>query len=114
MTSPLTTHVLNTATGRPAVGLRITLEVQDGALGWQPVSEGLTNADGRLRDLLPPGGLERRVYRLTFDTGSYFAQAGEQTFYPSVPVIFEVTALTEHHHVPLLISPFGYSTYRGS
>jgi 5-hydroxyisourate hydrolase len=114
MTSPLTTHVLDTALGRPAAGLRITLERLDDTGAWQPVSEGLTNDDGRLRDLLPPNGLEARTYRLTFHTAPYFARLQQPSFYPSVPVVFAVSAPTEHHHVPLLISPFGYSTYRGS
>ncbi|TGN64427.1 hydroxyisourate hydrolase [Nocardioides eburneiflavus] len=103
----LSTHVLDTAAGRPAVGLRVTLETVDGTL----VKEGVTDADGRIGDLahdLPAGDL-----RLRFDTGGWYSARGETTFYPEVVVAFTV-ADGEHHHVPLLLSPFGYSTYRGS
>ena len=109
----ITTHVLDTARGRPAQGVPIVLErsAQD---GWHELGRGATDADGRLRDLLPDG---TRVadgrYRLTFDTGAYFRVRGEAAFYPEVAVVFTVAG-DEHHHVPLLLSPFGYSTYRGS
>ena len=109
----MTTHVLDTAHGRPAAGMRVTLEAQDGD-GWTVVGGGVTDADGRLRDLVADGawpGAGR--YRLTFDTGAYFRDRGEAAFYPEVAVVFTVAA-DEHHHVPLLLSPFGYSTYRGS
>jgi 5-hydroxyisourate hydrolase len=81
--------------------------------GWQPVGRGTTDADGRVRDLLrsPP---EVGRYRLTFDTDSYFRAVGEAGFYPEVSVTFVVGHGEEHYHVPLLLSPFGYSTYRGS
>lgn len=113
MGSPLTTHVLDTATGRPAAGLAITLEraVSD---GFDLVARGVTNDDGRVADLLEPGALETGIWRMSFDTGAYFAAAGKPGFYPVVRIVFEVTAPAEHHHVPLLLSPFGYSTYRGS
>jgi 5-hydroxyisourate hydrolase len=114
MSSPLTTHVLDTALGRPATGLLITLERLESNGAWSEISQGRTNEDGRLRDLLPTGGLEAKTYRLTFHCGEYFGRLGHKTFYPFVPVVFEISAVTEHHHVPLLISPFGYSTYRGS
>jgi 5-hydroxyisourate hydrolase len=114
--SPLTSHVLDTATGRPARGLAVRLEVfatfEPG--GWRTLAERVTNDDGRVPDLLPPGGLEPRTYRLTFDTGAYMQATGRPVFYPRVEVVFTVTAPAEHHHIPLLLSPFGYSTYRGS
>ena len=114
--SPITTHVLDTAEGRPARGVAVRLELQDrGGDAWTEIAAGHTDGDGRLSDLLPVGGrLEARTYRLTFDTGAYFRAAGRPVFYPRVEVTFQVSAPDEHHHVPLLLSPFGYSTYRGS
>lgn len=110
----ITTHVLDTARGLPAEGVAVALErVGDG--GAPPLARGRTDADGRLRTLLPDGAaLEAGVYRLVFDTGRYFAGQGVQAFYPEVPVVFQVRGAGEHHHVPLLLSPYGYSTYRGS
>ena len=109
----ITTHVLDTARGRPAVGVPIVLERATGD-GWEHVGRGATDADGRLRDLIADGApVADGRYRLTFDTGAYFRDRGEAAFYPEVVVVFTVVA-DEHHHVPLLLSPFGYSTYRGS
>ncbi|NOK38503.1 hydroxyisourate hydrolase [Corallococcus exercitus] len=112
--STLSTHVLDTSTGRPAEGLSLTLEARSGET-FRELARGVTNADGRVKDLsgantkLVPG-----VYRLTFDTGAWFQARGQRGFYPSVQVLFEITATDEHYHVPLLLSPFGFSTYRGS
>jgi 5-hydroxyisourate hydrolase len=112
--STLSTHVLDTQSGRPAAGVPITLEFQS-AEGWRELTRGTTNADGRVRDFLPTGTrLEPGVYRMTFHTGEYFRAHGLRGFYPYVSVVFELTAPEEHYHVPLLLSPFGYSTYRGS
>lgn len=112
-TSPITTHVLDTALGRPAAGVPITLEIfRDDA--WHPCGVGVTDGDGRLRTLLAPGGLERATYRITFDTATYFAAAGQVGFYPTVQVVFAIAEPAQYYHVPLLISPYGYSTYRGS
>jgi 5-hydroxyisourate hydrolase len=104
----LSTHVLDATTGRPAAGLLVRLEraEQD---GWTPAGEGTTGPDGRLR-LSGDSG----VYRLTFDSGGYFTSRGSATFYPEVSVTFEMTERDGHYHVPLLLSPFAYSTYRGS
>ncbi|MEA2255660.1 MAG: 5-hydroxyisourate hydrolase [Solirubrobacteraceae bacterium] len=110
--SAITTHVLDTARGRPAAGIDVVLERAGGA-GWEPVGHGTTDGDGRVRDLLGEGPVAAGRYRLTFGTGAYFAAAGERAFYPEVTVVFAVDG-GEHHHVPLLLSPFGYSTYRGS
>jgi 5-hydroxyisourate hydrolase len=110
--SAITTHVLDTARGRPAAGIDVVLE-RAGDSGWEVVGRGTTDGDGRLRDLLGDGAPTAGRYRLTFDTGAYFAAAGERAFYPEVIVVFAVDG-AEHHHVPLLLSPFGYSTYRGS
>jgi 5-hydroxyisourate hydrolase len=112
--SAITTHVLDTSRGRPAAGVPITLEVK-GTTGWHRLGQGLTDPDGRLRELLPAGHrLAVGVYRLTFDTETYFATSGVSGFYPMVQVVFALSRPDEHHHVPLLLSPFGYSTYRGS
>jgi 5-hydroxyisourate hydrolase len=110
--SPITTHVLDTSRGRPASGVPVVLELADDP-GWRAVGRDTTDADGRANRLLsspPPDGR----YRLTFDTGAYFSALGQPGFYPEVSVTFIVEAGEEHYHVPLLLSPFGYSTYRGS
>ncbi len=109
--SPITTHVLDTASGRPARGVPVTLERKDGG-AFREVGSGETDDDGRISDLMEPGTLEAGVFRVSFDTGAYYA--GEPTFYPSVQIEFRVKSTDEHYHVPLLLSPFGYSTYRGS
>lgn len=112
--SAITTHVLDTATGRPARGVPVTLALREGE-GWKEVGRGLTDEDGRLRTLLPERApLASGTYRLRFDTGTYFARSGAEGFFPEVSVVFEVTDADRHHHVPLLLSPYGYSTYRGS
>ena len=111
----ITTHVLDTARGRPARGVPVTLEVQDTQGGWQRLGQGRTDEDGRLRTLLSHDDkLGTGVYRLTFETGEYFAAHHTEGFYPQVSVVFEVREATQHYHVPLLLSPYGYSTYRGS
>ena len=109
----ITTHVLDTARGRPAAGVPVALERATDD-GWELVGSGATYGDGRLRDLVADGAsVADGRYRLTFDTGAYFRDRGEAAFYPEVAVVFTVAG-DEHHHVPLLLSPFGYSTYRGS
>ena len=111
----LSTHVLDATSGRPAAGVQIRLERRDGG-GWAPASQGETDADGRLR-LAGHGGsteFEPGVYRITFATGAYFAARRAASFYPEVTITFEITGRDEHYHVPLLLSPYAYSTYRGS
>jgi 5-hydroxyisourate hydrolase len=112
--SPITSHVLDTALGRPAVGLRVRLDAFDVDGHARPLAERVTDAQGRITDFVPPGDFGARSYRLTFDTGSYFAASGRPQFYPRVEVVFTVVDTAEHHHIPLLLSPFGYSTYRGT
>jgi 5-hydroxyisourate hydrolase len=113
--STISTHVLDTTLGRPAVGVRIILEQVDDAGIVVSLGVGETDADGRLRDLLPAGHrLEPGDYRLRFDVGHYFAAARRESFYPSVVVEFTVIGPAAHYHVPLLLSPYGYSTYRGT
>jgi 5-hydroxyisourate hydrolase len=114
MSSKITTHVLDTSRGRPAAGIAVTLEAHDPKAGWAVVGRGTTDGDGRLKTLLPDGqALTPGFYRLTFAVGAYFRIDGAPHFYPEIPIVFEVKA-DEHHHVPLLLSPYGYSTYRGS
>jgi 5-hydroxyisourate hydrolase len=113
--SAITTHVLDTGKGRPAGGVHVLLELRNDAGEWQSISRGLTDADGRLRTLLPDGQpLTAGVYRLTFDTERYFESQGATSFYPEVAVTFETAPGEKHYHVPLLVSPFGYTTYRGT
>ena len=114
--SRITTHVLDTAIGRPAEGVPVVLERADpSGAGWQVVGRGVTDADGREGTLVPDG---RRLaggrYRLTFDTGAYFTRTGRTAFFPEVAVVFAIDDGDERQHVPLLLSPYGYSTYRGS
>ena len=113
--SAITTHVLNTASGRPASGMPVVLERRCPDGRWDTLGAGDTDSDGRLRTLLKSGApLDAGVYRLVFDTAHYFRAIGIPAFYPTVIVTFETTSGEQHYHVPLLISPFGYSTYRGS
>ncbi len=115
MTASITTHILDTSRGRPAAGVAVTLDRRDAAGQWARVGAGVTDADGRQRALVPAGAvLEAGVYRIGFDTGGYFAALGVEGFYPEASVVFTVRDPAEHHHVPLLLNPFGYSTYRGS
>jgi 5-hydroxyisourate hydrolase len=112
--SAITTHVLDTARGRPAAGLDVVLEKQE-AGSWHEIGRGVTDAEGRVKTLLATGAsLSAGVHRLTFATGAYFADQRVAGFYPEVSVVFAVADPAQHHHVPLLLSPFGYSTYRGS
>jgi 5-hydroxyisourate hydrolase len=112
--SAITTHVLDTSIGKPAANVRIKLERKEGN-AFIDIGGGATDADGRLRTLIPDGvRAQATTHRLTFATGDYFAARGATTFFPTVEITFEITAPAEHHHVPLLVSPFGYSTYRGS
>ena len=113
--SRITTHVLDTARGLPGAGMRIALERATDAGDWQAVSRGETDADGRLRTLVPESApAAPGVYRLVFSTRAYFDAQGVRSFFPHVIVTFEVSDADAHYHVPLLVSPFGYSTYRGS
>ena len=113
--SGITTHVLDVALGRPARGIPVRLEFQARDRGLVELASCVTDADGRVRDLTPAGkALEAGQYRLVFGTGEYFRGRGVSGFYPEVPIVFEIREPAEHYHVPLLLSPFGYSTYRGS
>ncbi|MGW9632263.1 hydroxyisourate hydrolase [Agromyces sp. NPDC055520] len=111
-TSQITTHVLDATVGRPAAGVPVELSVHETS-GWIIVGAGVTDADGRAT-ALGPESVPTGQYRLRFDTGAYFAARGTDTFYPEVVLHFEVAEAGRHYHVPLLLSPFAYSTYRGS
>ena len=110
--SRVTTHVLDATSGRPAADVEVTLERQTGS-GWQPVATGRTDSDGRIA-AFGPADLERGVYRVRFAVGTYFAAQHQQTFYPEVLIMFTLDHEDAHYHVPLLLSPYAYSTYRGS
>jgi 5-hydroxyisourate hydrolase len=107
----ISTHVLDTARGEPARGVRVLLERAGADGAWSPAGEGVTDANGRIAQLLT-APLEAGAYRLTFFTGEYFE--GQQHFHPEVAVHFLVNDTSAHYHVPLLLSPYGYTTYRGS
>ena len=112
--SAITTHVLDTSTGRPVADLDVLLEFAT-ADSWSVLARGTTDRDGRLRTLLPADvPIAPGMYRLVFQTRPYFDRLGVRSFHPNVIVSFEAVSGEPHYHVPLLLSPFGYSTYRGS
>lgn len=110
--SQITTHILDTSRGKPAAGVKVWLRQLDGET-WREIASGVTNADGRVADLL---GAEVTLrggdYQMVFDSGGYFGDA--PCFYPRVEIMFRIGGDGQHYHVPLLLNPFGYSTYRGS
>lgn len=107
--STLSTHVLDTALGRPAQGIRVTL-----SRGGKEIASAVTDADGRAKDLQGQAALGEGAYDITFQVGAYFAAAKRETFYDRIVIEFKIGSAAQHYHVPLLLSPFGYSTYRGS
>ena len=109
----ITTHVLDTAVGRPGKSIAIELERADHGT-WHLIGGGVTDDDGRLRTRTPPGPVQAGTYRIRFQTGAYFAAQGVQGFFPLVEIQFVVADGTQHYHVPLLLSPYSFSTYRGS
>ncbi len=111
--SGITTHVLETSRGRPAGAVRVELHRKTGE-SWKTLGSGLTDANGRCAELLRDVQLEAGTYRLNFNVGAYYQSLNIETFYSVISVVFEVSHPETHYHVPLLISPFGYSTYRGS
>ena len=115
MASPLTTHVLDTSSGRPAAGIEVQLDTLDASGQWQALGAGTTDDDGRIGDL-PAGAspLAPGTYRLTFHVEAYFSGRGTDSFLTAIPVVFRTKAPEDHIHVPLLLSPFGYATYKGS
>ncbi len=109
--SRVTTHVLDAVSGRPAVGVSVVLERREDA--WRPVAEAVTDDDGRIAHL-GPVDLAPGTYRITFDTAGYFASTAQTAFYPEVVIAFTLADAEAHYHVPLLLSPYAFSTYRGS
>jgi 5-hydroxyisourate hydrolase len=111
----ITTHVLDTARGQPAGGVPVLLEVHSTTQGWKVLARGHTDSDGRAKNLLPSGArIEPGTYRLTFDAAAYFRAQNIESFFPEVSLVFAVRDAAQHYHVPLLLSPYGYTTYRGS
>ncbi|HVJ92080.1 MAG TPA: hydroxyisourate hydrolase [Labilithrix sp.] len=107
------THVLDIHRGRPAQGVAVTLERKEES-GYTRIRDAVTDADGRVKELVPEGQLTSGTYRITFDTGAYFARENVEGFYPEASIVFVVRDAAAHYHVPLLLSAHGYSTYRGS
>lgn len=112
--SKITTHILDTSRGRPAASVEVVLERLGDGGAWARVGEATTDANGRISEFPGAGPLLPGMHRLRFGVGSYFSAQGVTAFFPMVEIVFVVKNATEHHHVPLLLSPFGYTTYRGS
>lgn len=109
----VSTHVLDIHRGRPAEGVPVTLDRKDGD-SFTRVKQASTDADGRVKELVPEGQLTAGTYRITFDTATYFKAQGIEGFYPEASIAFIIRDANAHYHVPLLLSAHGYSTYRGS
>jgi len=112
--NPLSVHVLDLQSGQPSPGVTVDLERQSAA-GWEKLGSAITDGQGRVREFFPASARwERGDYRVVFRTGMFYAQQKQTTFFPEIPVIFRVEDTQQHYHIPLLLSPFGYSTYRGN
>lgn len=112
--NPLSVHVLDLQNGTPTAGIRVLLEQRHGEQ-WQALASGVTDAQGRVAALYPAGQtMPAGAYRIVFETGEHYARLGKPSFFPRIPVEFQVEAGVQHTHIPLLLSPFGYSTYRGN
>lgn len=112
--SQITTHILDTTLGKPAAGVPVRLEKPVSGYQWDIIASGITDHDGRLLDLLPNAHpLEIGTYRLVFEIEDYFVDSGRRCFYPFIPIVFDVDD-AGHHHIPLLLNPYGYATYRSS
>ncbi|MEO8935740.1 MAG: hydroxyisourate hydrolase [Burkholderiaceae bacterium] len=112
--NPLSVHVLNLQDGLPSQGVKVLLERKVGDK-WDQLNTGVTNEQGRIPALYPADKtLEKGIYRVTFETGDWFTSHHTKSFFPEIPVIFEVDGAVAHYHIPLLLSPFGFSTYRGN
>lgn len=112
--NPLSVHVLNLENGLPSANVEVVLEKSSGDQ-WVKLNQKLTGENGRITALYPENkALEKGVYKVTFKTEAWFNQQKQQTFFPEVPVIFKVDGTVKHYHIPLLLSPYGYSTYRGN
>ena len=111
--SAITCHVLDTSLGKPVAGLSVSLSRRVDR-GFELIGQGVTDQDGRAKQLLGNATLTAGVYRLSFDVGAHYRSAARVSFYEWIEIQFRVDSVSEHYHVPLLLSPFGYSTYRGS
>jgi 5-hydroxyisourate hydrolase len=112
--NPISVHVLDLQSGKPTAGVRVTLEARAGE-SWRELAAGVTDAQGRIAALYPEGKpVNTGDYRIVFQTGEHYARLKQATFFPRIPVEFTVDAPAQHYHIPLLLSPFGYSTYRGN
>ncbi|MEX5747972.1 hydroxyisourate hydrolase [Massilia sp. X63] len=112
--NPLSVHVLDLQSGQPTAGIEVTLEQRNGTQ-WRELASGVTDAQGRIKALYPEDKpIAAADYRIVFKTGEHYRRQGKATFFPRIPVEFTVDAPTQHYHIPLLLSPFGYSTYRGN
>lgn len=114
MKNPLSVHVLNLQTGVPTSGVTVELEQQQ-PKGWVKLASGVTDKNGRIPALYPEGKtMDAGDYKVVFKTGEYYQQQKQPTFFPEIPVIFHVENSGSHYHIPLLLSQYGYSTYRGN
>ena len=111
--SAITSHVLDTSLGQPAASVAVTLSVREGS-AFVELGRGLTDRDGRVKQLLGESALIAGLYRLSFEIGAHYRASGRESFYEQIEIQFHVSDPSQHYHVPLLLSPFGYSTYRGS
>lgn len=112
--NPLSVHVLNLENGLPSSNVSVTLEEQKNGQ-WVKIYEAKTNEQGRITELFPENkAFQSAIYKVTFKTGDWFKANNQKTFFPEVPVIFQVDGSVKHYHIPLLLSPYGYSTYRGN
>ena len=115
--NPLSVHVLNLQTGQPSPGIRVDLERRADGGAWQSLGSGVTDAQGRIRALVPAAALAQwsaGEYRVVFRTGEFYARQQQSSFFPEIPVVIRVDSAQQHYHVPLLLSPYGFSTYRGN
>ncbi|QOL51188.1 hydroxyisourate hydrolase [Massilia litorea] len=112
--NPLSVHILDLQSGQPTPGVAVTLEQQDKG-EWRALGSAVTDAQGRVRALYPAGkALASGAYRIVFKTGEHYARLRQPTFFEQIPIEFKVADTTQHYHIPLLLSPYGYSTYRGN
>ena len=113
-TNPLSVHVLNQESGLPAANVAVTLEAQRGNK-WTKINEAKTDKDGRISEFYPKEAkLQKGIYKVTFKTGEWFKANNQRSFFPEIPVVFVIDGTLEHYHIPLLLSSYGYSTYRGN
>jgi 5-hydroxyisourate hydrolase len=112
--NPLSVHILDLQSGQPTANVAVTLEQRDGQ-AWRALASAITDAQGRVRALYPAGKtLRSGAYRIVFKTGEHYARLQQPTFFDEIPVEFKIDDTTQHYHIPLLLSPYGYSTYRGN